>query len=105
MIVERPNYSPPTRAHLAGWRGPPDIALALVTLAEGVDPDGGVISEGNSKGYTNTNKEWWEQAEAVVGFLNAYQLSATCKTAASCGTRGIYPSCSPDRVWPGTGMN
>jgi mannobiose 2-epimerase len=51
------------------------LDIARVTLAEGVDPDGGVISEGDPKGYTNTNKEWWEQAEAVVGFLNAYQLS------------------------------
>jgi mannobiose 2-epimerase len=51
------------------------LDIARVTLAEGVDPDGGVISEGGPTGYTETNKEWWEQAEAVVGFLNAYQLS------------------------------
>jgi mannobiose 2-epimerase len=51
------------------------LDIARVTLAEGVDPDGGVISEGGPHGYTNTDKEWWEQAEAVVGFLNAYQLS------------------------------
>jgi mannobiose 2-epimerase len=51
------------------------LDIARVTLAEGVDPDGGVISEGGPHGYTKTNKEWWEQAEAVVGFLNAYQLS------------------------------
>ena len=54
---------------------PISLDIARVTLAEGVDPDGGVLSEGGPKGYTQTNKEWWEQAEAVVGFLNAYQLS------------------------------
>jgi mannobiose 2-epimerase len=54
---------------------PISLDIARVTLAEGVDPDGGVISEGSPHGYTNTSKEWWEQAEAVVGFLNAYQLS------------------------------
>ena len=51
------------------------LDIARVTLAEGVDPDGGVISEGSPAGYTNTSKEWWEQAESMVGFLNAYQLS------------------------------
>jgi cellobiose epimerase len=54
---------------------PISLDIARVTLAEGVDPDGGVISEGGPHGYTHTEKEWWEQAEAVVGFLNAYQLS------------------------------
>jgi mannobiose 2-epimerase len=54
---------------------PISLDIARVTLAEGVDPDGGVLSEGGPHGYTNVNKEWWEQAEAVVGFLNAYQIS------------------------------
>jgi cellobiose epimerase len=54
---------------------PISLDIARVTLAEGVDPDGGVLSEGGPSGYTNTTKEWWEQAEAVVGFLNAYQIS------------------------------
>jgi mannobiose 2-epimerase len=58
---------------------PLSLDIARVTLAEGVDPDGGVISEGSPHGYTNTNKEWWEQAEAVVGFLNAYQLSGDAR--------------------------
>ncbi len=49
--------------------------IADVTLAEGVDADGGVFNEGGPGGLTNTNKEWWPQAEAVVGFLNAYQIS------------------------------
>jgi mannobiose 2-epimerase len=58
---------------------PISLDIARVTLAEGVDPDGGVISEGGPHGYTNTSKEWWEQAEAVVGFLNAFQLSGDAR--------------------------
>ena len=51
------------------------LDIARVTAAEGVDRDGGVLNEGNAHGYTNTHKDWWPQAEAAVGFLNAYQLS------------------------------
>ena len=51
------------------------VEIARVTNAEGVDKDGGVYNEGDPRGPTNTNKEWWEQAEAAVGFLNAYQVS------------------------------
>jgi mannobiose 2-epimerase len=51
------------------------VRIAEVTLAEGVDADGGVYNQGSPEGLTDTNKEWWPQAEAVVGFLNAYQLS------------------------------
>jgi mannobiose 2-epimerase len=51
------------------------VRIAGVTLAEGVDADGGVYNQGGPAGLTDTNKEWWPQAEAVVGFLNAYQIS------------------------------
>jgi mannobiose 2-epimerase len=51
------------------------VKIAAVTLAEGVDADGGVFNQGAPGGLTDSNKEWWPQAEAVVGFLNAYQLS------------------------------
>jgi mannobiose 2-epimerase len=54
---------------------PVALAIAQATLAEGVDPDGGVINEGGPHGYTNDRKDWWPQAEAAVGFMNAYQLS------------------------------
>ena len=59
------------------------VAIAKVTLAQGVDPDGGVLCEANPQGYTRPYKEWWAQAEAAVGFLNAYQISgdATCLQA------------------------
>ena len=52
------------------------VRIAEATLAEGVDADGGVYNQGGPAGLTDTNKEWWPQAEAVVGFLNAYQISA-----------------------------
>lgn len=51
------------------------VKIADATLAEGIDTDGGVFNEGGPSGITNANKEWWPQAEAVVGFLNAYQIS------------------------------
>jgi mannobiose 2-epimerase len=51
------------------------VRIAEVTLGEGVDADGGVFNQGGPNGPTDTNKEWWPQAEAVVGFLNAFQLS------------------------------
>jgi mannobiose 2-epimerase len=51
------------------------VAMARVANAQGIDGDGGVFTEGGPKGPTEMDKEWWEQAEAAVGFLNAYQVS------------------------------
>jgi len=51
------------------------VRIAEVTLAEGVDADGSVFYEGGPEGISNSNKEWWPQAEAVIGFLNAAQIS------------------------------
>lgn len=51
------------------------VKIASVTLAEGTDSDGGIFNQGSPAGLTDTSKEWWPQAEAVIGFLNAAQLS------------------------------
>ncbi len=53
--------------------------LAEITLARGVDVDGGVFNEGDPAGLTNTHKEWWPQTEAVIGFLDAYQHSGDAR--------------------------
>jgi len=52
------------------------LRLARVTLAEALDDDGGLCYEGRAGNVTDPNREWWPQAECVVGFLNAYELSS-----------------------------
>ena len=49
--------------------------MAAAVLEQGVDSDGGIFYEGDSKSIIDSDKHWWPQAEAVVGFLNAFQLS------------------------------
>jgi mannobiose 2-epimerase len=52
------------------------VKMADAVLADGYDAElGGVYTERTAEGYLKTDKEWWPQAEAVVGYLNAYQIS------------------------------
>jgi len=51
------------------------VRMARAVLAEGLDADGGLFYEGRDGRIVNPNKEWWPQAEAVVGFYNAWQLT------------------------------
>lgn len=55
------------------------VKIADVTLAEGVDADGALYNQGSPAGITDANKEWWPQAEAVVGFLDAWQISGEAR--------------------------
>lgn len=47
------------------------IGIARTTLREGLDADGGLFYE--FEDTLDSDKHWWPQAEAVVGFLVAYQ--------------------------------
>ncbi|MNP58601.1 Cellobiose 2-epimerase [compost metagenome] len=49
--------------------------MAEAVLAEGIDKDGGIWNEADKNGLLNEEKDWWPQAEAMVGFYNAYQLT------------------------------
>jgi mannobiose 2-epimerase len=63
------------------------LRLAQGVLDEAVDQDGSLFQEKGPLGKNHSEKEWWTQAEGVVGFYNAYQLSGDehfAQAAAGC---------------------
>ena len=53
------------------------INMVNTVRREGVDSDGGLYLESYRFGsHLRTNKHWWLQAENLVGFMNAYQLTS-----------------------------
>ncbi len=56
------------------------VKIADVVEREGVDKDGGLFLESVRFGsHLRTNKHWWLQAENLVGFMNAYELTGDDK--------------------------
>jgi mannobiose 2-epimerase len=55
------------------------IRMAEATYTDGTDEDGSIFNESEPDGHVDTDKHWWPQAEAVVGFTNAYQLTGEQK--------------------------
>jgi mannobiose 2-epimerase len=51
------------------------VRMAGAVAREAADTDGSIFYEADSKGVLiDPNKHWWAQAEAVVGYYNAYQI-------------------------------
>ncbi len=55
------------------------LLMAGAVLEQGFDAEGGLYYEGQDGRVIDQGKEWWPQAEAVVGFLNAFQLSGQAR--------------------------
>jgi len=51
------------------------LSLAESVYENGMDNKQSLFYEADSTGIINTDKDFWVQVEAVVGFLNAYQLT------------------------------
>ncbi|MGA2598271.1 MAG: AGE family epimerase/isomerase [Bryobacteraceae bacterium] len=52
------------------------VRMAQAVFDEGLDSDGSLFYEADSRGkLIDPNKHWWAQAEAVAGFYNAFQIS------------------------------
>ena len=54
-----------------------EAALKMVDAClQGIDEDGALFNEkDNDNGTVDTDKHWWPQAEALVGFVSAWQVS------------------------------
>lgn len=52
------------------------LRMAKAVMEQGVDADGGVMNEYDpASNHLDSDRHWWPQAEALVGFINAYKLS------------------------------
>ena len=52
------------------------VRMAQAVYEEGLDADGSIFYEAAGGHMVDPNKHWWAQAEAVVGFYNAWQVSS-----------------------------
>jgi cellobiose epimerase len=51
------------------------VRMARAVYGQGRDSDGAILYEGDPTGIIDDDRHWWPQAEAVVGFLNAFVLT------------------------------
>ena len=51
------------------------VKMAGITLREGIANDGSLYNEGESAKITDYDRHWWPQAEAIIGFVNAWEIS------------------------------
>ena len=56
------------------------VAMADAVYRQGLDRDGSLFYAADEKGtLVDPKKHWWAQAEAVVGFYNAFQISGEAR--------------------------
>lgn len=57
------------------------VEMAEAVRTHGLDADGAVVHEGSPSGIHDDTRHWWCEAEGIVGFVNAYQISGDEKYA------------------------
>jgi mannobiose 2-epimerase len=77
------------------------IQQANAVYEKGLNSDGSLIYEIHSNGKQDPEKVWWTQAEAMVGFLNAYQLSGDPKFYRA--ARGVWDYTHKNLIDTGNG--
>jgi mannobiose 2-epimerase len=51
------------------------VDIAESVLEHGIGPEGGVLNEADGTTVVDADRHWWPQAEAMVGFVNAFQIT------------------------------
>ena len=51
------------------------IQIATAVYQDGLEADGSLPYESGPAGLVDSDRSWWVQAEAMLGFYNAYQIS------------------------------
>ncbi len=64
------------------------LEMARAVYGQAVDSDGSLLYEADANSITNSDRDWWVQTEAVVGFVNAYRLSGDEKFLLA--ARGVW---------------
>ena len=64
------------------------LCIASVVRQEGIETDSGLCYEGRKGEIIDRGKEGWPQAEALVGFLNAFQIGGDVRFLEA--ARGIW---------------
>jgi cellobiose epimerase len=57
------------------------VTIAHAVGSEAVDREGGLAYEGRGGAVIDSSREWWPQAEAILGFWYAYRISKDKKYA------------------------
>ncbi len=65
------------RLHVSRWA----VDIASAVCSEALDDEGGLAYEGRSGAVVDPHREWWPQAEAMLGFWYAYKITGDEKYA------------------------
>jgi mannobiose 2-epimerase len=57
------------------------LQIATAVYQNGLEGDGSLPYEAGPQGLVDSDKSWWVQAEAMLGFYNAYDLSGQARFA------------------------